>query len=407
MESKRKIAYLVSQYPAISHTFILREVLQLRGLGWNLEIASINDPDRPDNDLTQEERREKTQTFYVKQAGFLGAFSACFRAIFTHPLGFLNGLGCVMKLAKWDIARFCYHLFYFAEALLVGSWMERKGISHLHVHFANPASTVGLIASKIYPITFSLTVHGPDEFYDVPGNSLKEKILGASFVCCISNYAKSQLMRLSDPVHWGKLEVSPLGVDPEVFAPADSQKGSEDHSLLCIGRLAPSKGQHILIDAISLLVGRGYKVSLELIGDGPDRKSLEKAVQDKGVADSIRFHGAVNQDGIKQYLTKAEVFVLPSFAEGVPVVLMEAMSMGIPCVSTAINGIPELIQTDVEGLLVPPADAEQLARAISALIEDSALRERLGRAGRQKILEKYCISTNMNGLDQIFKKRVS
>lgn len=405
--SDKKIAYLVSQYPAISHTFILREVLFLRSLGWNIHVASINLPDREGNLLTTDEKNEKERTFYVKKRGFTGVLISTITTLIHHPWGFFKGMGCAIKLSKWDLYRLFYHLCYFAEALLVGFWMGRAGIKHLHVHFANPASTVGLIASKIYPITLSITVHGPDEFYDVSINSLKAKIISSSFICCISNYAKSQLMRLSDTSQWSKFEVVPLGVDPNVFAPAPFRKNPQPFSLLCIGRLVPSKGQHILISAVEILLKQGKDVILNVIGDGPDRQSLESRLKShRDLENCVHFHGAVNQNSIRDHYKKTDLFVLASFAEGVPVVLMEAMAMEIPCVATAINGIPELIQNGVDGLLVSPADAESLAKAIGYLIENPEVREKLGKQGRQKILEKYHMNSNIVCLDRVFTQRL-
>ena len=373
--SQTRLAYLVSRYPAISHTFILREVLSLREQGIHIRVASINSPDRPPEGLTAEERSESEATFYVKRAGIVKLISALFFCLFRHPAGCLRGLYFGVRLGGADITRMLYGLFYFAEALLVCRWMAAEKLEHLHVHFATPASTVGLVATKIFPISLSITVHGPDEFYDVPGYSLQEKIAGASFICTIGKFARSQLMKISPTPQWDKFEVAPLGVDPVRFSPRPHRQGANDFEAICVGRLVPAKGQHVLIGAIHRLVREGRTIRLRLVGDGPDRESLEREVTELGIGGSVIFEGPVNQDKIRSLYQAADLFVLPSFAEGIPVVLMEAMAMELPVVTTFVNGIPELIRHGMDGWLVAPSDEESLASAIANLMDDDALRE--------------------------------
>src|SRR5271155_4005826 len=194
-----RIAYLVSRYPAVSHTFILREVQRLRTANFEIHVASINPADRAAGSMTSEERDETAATFYVKREGIRGAILAHAAVLTSSPKTYFKGLVFALKLGGTDLRRLVLSFCYFVEAVILGHWMESRGLRHLHVHFANAAATVGLIASRTFPIEFSLTVHGPDEFYDVPGFRLAEKIAGASFACCIGQFARSQLMRLSPP----------------------------------------------------------------------------------------------------------------------------------------------------------------------------------------------------------------
>ena len=217
--SKIRIGYLVSRYPAVSHTFILREVLTLRRHGIEIEVASINHPDRDRSALTLEEQSEAARSFYVKDAGAAGAGISLAWLLFRHPFRYFQGLWSAVRLGGTDVSRIIRCFFYFVEAAMLTRWMRKMGLRHLHVHFATPAATVALILARMAPVGFSLTVHGPDEFYDVPGYYLAEKIASAQFVCAIGLYARSQLMKLSPFEHWEKFEVSPLGVDPEQFAP--------------------------------------------------------------------------------------------------------------------------------------------------------------------------------------------
>src|SRR5271163_2364453 len=350
-----QIAYLVSRYPAVSHTFILREVQRLRSANFEIHVASINPPDRAAASMTSEERDETAATFYVKREGVRGAILAHAAVLMSSPGAYFIGLGFALRLGGTDLRRLILSFCYFVEAVILGRWMESRELRHLHVHFANAAATVGLIASRTFPIEFSLTVHGPDEFYDVAGLRLAEKIAGASFACCIGQFARSQLMKLSPPSEWSKFEVSPLGVDPQFFTPRPFRTAPDSFELLCVGRLVPGKGQYILLAAISRLVKSYPNVRLRLVGDGPDRAGLERAIAANDLGRYVILEGSVNQDQIRAFYRQTDIFVLPSFAEGIPVVLMEAMAMEIPCVSTFVAGIPELIRNDVDGILVSPS----------------------------------------------------
>jgi colanic acid/amylovoran biosynthesis glycosyltransferase len=214
-------------------------------------------------------------------------------------------------------------------------------------------------------------------------------------------------MRLSPPSDWGKFAVAPLGVDPEIFQRVPKRTTAEPFRLLCVGRLVAAKGQHILLAAVDRLVRKGRSIKLCLVGDGPDRASLEGEVECRGLRHCVTFTGSVNQDQIGGYYAEADAFVLASFAEGIPVVLMEAMAMEIPCISTMITGIPELIRDGLDGLLVMPSDDRGLALAIEKLIDDEPMRQSLGQAGRQRVLEKYNLPDNLALLARLFKAHLA
>ncbi|UOA09127.1 glycosyltransferase family 4 protein [Methylobacter sp. S3L5C] len=401
-----RIAYLVSQYPAYSHTFILREVQQLRQLGVTIVVASINLPDRPLDKLTNVERSEAEQTFYIKSKGILKAALALGKTLALNPIGLLRGLKHIIKLGGWDVKRLVYHVFYLTEALLVGQWMRSQNITHLHVHFATPAASVGMLVKTVFGYSFSFTVHGPDEFYDAAGYNLPEKILAADFIFCISHYARSQVMKLSPVEAWSKLDVCRLGVDPQRFIPAPKNNQTESCNLLCVGRLTQAKGQAILLESLAQLQSQGISVTLTLVGMGPDEKSLRQYAQRLGISQQVKFTGAVDQDHILEYYKATDIFVLPSFAEGLPVVLMEAMAMEIPCITTAITGIPELILNGQEGLLVAASDSDGLTQAIKQLVGDQVLRQQLGKAGRERVLSDYDLYKNAQHLFKKLDQRI-
>jgi len=407
----RSIAYLVSRYPTLSMIFVLREVVLLRALGLRIEIASINPPDRTPERLTPQEREEAEHTYCIKRHGIPGALLAHFKTFLQTPAGYLRGLTLVFTLSRLDLARLFLNFMYFSEAMMVGQWMRHNRQSHLHVHLASQAASVGLFTHRIFRCGFSITVHGPDEFYDAKGFYLAHKIAAADFIVCISSFARSQLMYLSPYEHWKKLHVCRLGIDPHLFSPLPrnsplSCKSDGIFEILCVGRLTPAKGQHLLIDALRQLLDQGHNVRLRLAGNGPDESSLRAQADRLNLADRVIFEGAVNQDRIRSVYAQADLFCLPSFAEGLPVVLMEAMSMGIPCVTTAITGIPELISNGIEGLLVPPSDLDALVHALATLNDDESLRDYMIMNGRKRILEEYDLQTNVEKLANIFAEHV-
>jgi glycosyltransferase involved in cell wall biosynthesis len=400
-----RIGYLVSKYPAVSHTFILREILALRDRDIQVEVASINDsPNR--KELTEVERNEADRTLYVKKAGAFGVIKATIWMILRRPLGLFRGLRIVLVLGGGDFARTLLCFFYYAEAVILSQWLQSRSLNHLHVHFATQAATVALILTHIVPIGLSITVHGPDEFFDVPGHFLPEKIAASRFVACISFFARSQLMSLTPGLEWHKFDVARLGVDCDHFLPRPFRASPECFEVLCVGRLVSTKGQRILIEAVAQLIEGGRKIRLRFVGDGPDRKHLEDLVGQKNLMSQILFEGSINQDRIQEFYMAADIFALSSFAEGIPVVLMEAMAMEIPCVATSINGIPELIRDGVDGLLVAPSDVYSLSAALIRLMDETALRESLGKAGRLRVQQNYEISKSADRLADIFRHRL-
>ena len=402
----RSIAYLVSRYPTLSMIFVLREVLALREMGFRIETASINPPDRPPEKLTAQERDEANRTYCVKCHGAPGAAAAFLKTLATNLPGLFRGLSLAFRLAGLDIPKLFLNLMYFVEALMVGQWMRRNGQTHLHVHLASQAASVGLFAHRIFGYGYSLTVHGPDEFYDAEGHYLPQKIAAASFIVCISSYTRSQLMNLSPYIDWVKFHVVRLGVDAKLFSPQSPSEPKEFFEILCVGRLTPAKGQHLLIDAVGKLLQQGCRVRLRLVGSGPDEQSLQECAARLQSPNTVLFEGAVNQDRIRNFYAMADVFCLPSFAEGLPVVLMEAMAMQVPCVSTTITGIPELIHTEIDGLLVPPSDVDALTIALQRLMDDADLCKRLAASGRTRVLEQYDLAANVEMLATVFTNHI-
>jgi glycosyltransferase involved in cell wall biosynthesis len=396
-----RLAYLVSRYPAVSHTFILREVQGLRELGAQVCVASVNPPDRDRSRMTDDEREEDAATYCLKRDGVTGALAALAWAAFNNPVALAATLVHATRLATG--LRRVYALAYAVEALMVARWMNSLALKHLHVHFGTAAANVGVLVKRFSGAGLSLTIHGPDEFDDVPGQNLVHKIEQADHVICISQFGRSQLMRLTAPLHWAKMKVCRLGVDPLQFTPSlprtdPARQGRPVTRLLSVGRLTPAKGQLLLVQACATLHQAGIRFALTIVGDGPDRVRLMQAVADSGLGEMIQLTGSLNTCEVRDQMARADVFVLPSLAEGIPVVLMEAMACAVPCVTCPVNGIPELVVNDRNGLLVTPGDVDSLAAALRRLIEDPALRERLAGAARDKVRTEYNLQRNVRSL---------
>jgi colanic acid/amylovoran biosynthesis glycosyltransferase len=393
-----RLAYLLSIYPAISHTFFLNEIAGLRKLGLTIDVASINKPEWAAGGASELETSEFGATFYIKAMTPVRILRVLLQTTVTKPGVVFRGFRAALQLNGWNLPAASYALFYLAEALLLGDWLHRRGHRHLHIHFGGPVATVGMLASIAWQFSYSLMIHGPEEFYDVEKFHLRQKVERAHFVLCISDYCRSQVMKVSDPAHWAKLHVVRLGVDLRIFSPVPRVDPGNEIEIICVGRLVPAKGHLILLRAFSSLVQRGYDLRLRLIGDGAERREMESFVSRQKLDASVIFEGSLNHEQTRQKLARADIFVLASFAEGLPIALMEAMAMEIPCISTFVAGIPELIRDGLDGLLVPPSSEEALTAALERLISDPELRRGFAAAGRRRVEEFYDLQKNVRAL---------
>lgn len=400
-----RIAYLLSQYPAISHTFFLNEVLALRSRGFAIETASVNSIYPPAGGFPAAEMQEAARTFYIKATPKPAILGILIKTVLTRPGVIVRGLSAALRLRPGDIPGTGYALFYLLEAILLGDWMRRKGCGHLHIHFGGSVATVGMLTSIAWEIPYSLTIHGPEEFYDVGPSLLEQKLRLATFVTCISHFCRSQLLKISPVAGWPKFHICRLGVQTDVFVPARAS-GAELAPLhiVNVGRLHPAKGQMVLLNSFRELHRRGLPVRLSIVGDGDGREALRDFINRNELEDSVRLHGSLSHPATRELLGTADLFVLPSFAEGVPVALMEAMSMEIACISTYVAGIPELIDSPDEGILVPASSVQALTDAMDLLLTDHARRRMIASAGRRKVLSSYDLSANIQHLIGVFEQ---
>jgi len=409
-----KIAYLCSHYPAISHTFVLREVNALRDLGAEITTFSIRRVGA-DHLLAHADRVAFDSTYAILPPRWTALFAAHLRLAASAPVAYLSTLALALRLAPAGLRGHLWQLFYFVESVVLLTECRRRGIRHIHVHMGNVGADVALLTAHLgsaiepkLPWSWSFTLHGPPEFFDVRHFRLVEKLRRARFVVCISDYTRSQLMALSHPEVWGRLHVIHVGIPIEQFTRSDNGSPPQgDPTILFIGRQVPEKGHAVLLEATMLLAKRGHKVNVTLAGEGPLRPTLERFAERLGLSSQVSFPGAVGQEEIHAMYAGASIFCLPSFAEGLPGVLMEAMAMRLPVVSTWITGVPELIDNGRTGLLVAPGRPDALADALERLLTDPALCRELGLNGREKVVREFNTESSAEQLYALFLNMLS
>ena len=403
----RRLCYLLSRYPGISHTFFLQEIRGLRELGFDIATASINAPDRSHRQLIPAEAEAAATTLYLKPMPRVRAMLRLLRLVCASPASAFRALRAALRLKPSSLGQRLFSLFYVAEALLLCDWMRRRRITHLHVHFGGAVATVGLIAAAAARIPYSLTIHGPDEFFDELGTHLRQKLENAAFVIAISDYCRSQLMRIASPACWDRFETVRLGIRPDLLPHRAARDDRAPIQLVMVGRLVPAKGPLLLLQAVEQVRNQRIAVALTVIGDGPERGDLEAFIRQHQLMDVVTLTGALNHDQTLERVAAADLFVLASFAEGIPVSLMEAMALGVPCISTYIAGIPELIDHDHDGILVPAGSVDALTNAILCLARDPALRQRFAEAARAHVLREYHLPENLKLLAETLHRRLA
>ncbi len=400
------IAYVCNRYPAVSLSFIQREVRALRELGMSIDTFAIRRALRT-HLLTSSDHEEFGSTYAVLPPHPGKLLFAHLATFFRHPRRYIATLMLALRLRPRGLRGMVWQCFYFAEAVAVWRACDRRGIRHLHAQFANVANDVALLASHLGGSdrgwSWSFALHGPVEFFDVTQSRLAEKLSRASFVVCISDFARSQAMAFLDYEQWGKLHVVHCGIDVNKFRPVAGAP-RKDHSvhLLNVGRLVELKGHATLLDALARVRAVGVDARLQIIGDGPNRAALESLASQLGVDAATTFAGAIGQDEIPAFYEAADLFCLASFAEGIPSVLMEAMASEIPVVATRIAGIPELVEHGVTGLVVSPGRPDELAEALAGLCADAQQRAAMGRAAREKVVADFELRRSARALQHIF-----
>jgi colanic acid/amylovoran biosynthesis glycosyltransferase len=399
-----KIGYICGRFPTLTETFVYNEVLKLRERHLDIEVFSIH---RPTSDSLSSETCALAQdTFYVLPLRVIRFAIAHLYLFLVRPFRYLYVI-LTFVIAKniSDIRKMRRTFLHFLEAVYIADGSRKKGISHHHAHFATGPASVAMFVSILNGTTFSFTVHAMDLFRDKL--LLKEKARLASFIISISQYNKHTFLRECPDADPEKIRIVRCGVDLRKFQPRRLRRG-EEICLLSVGRLVEKKGFAYLIHACRVLKERGHKFNCVAVGDDPDRTLLEQLIKELDLEEDVRLVGGIPHSSVRDYYEKADIFVLPCVIaqdndqDGIPVVLIEAMAMGLPCVSTRISGIPELIEHRVSGLLVESRNVTELANAIEELIKNEDLRKELGSNGRIKVIQEFSIEDSSEQLAKIF-----
>ncbi len=399
-----KIGYILNTYPAPSHSFIRREIRALERRGVAVQRFAMRPFDGALPDPT--DREEAAATDHVLSHGFGAMLWAVFLVGLRAPLRIYRALGLALLAARKSEAGLVKHLIYFFEAAYVARRVVELNVDRLHAHFGTNAATVAMLVAEMTGKPFSFTVHGPEEFDKPAAIALPMKIRRADFVVAISSYGRSQLCRQVEYRHWARIKVVHCGVEPGHYNTARPLSSTRPVTLVNVGRFSEQKGQMLLIEAMAEVQRRGVEVRLQLVGDGELRRTLERAIAQAGLGHCVTLTGWLDEAGVRRAIEAAHALVLPSFAEGLPMVVMEALVAARPVIATWVAGIPELMQDQRTGWLVPPGDALALAEAITDLATstDEKLR-RMGTTGRARVLMRHNIDVEAGKLAALFTQR--
>lgn len=395
-----RIAYFTNQYPAVSHTFIRREIRAIESLGMTVVRYAL----RPgDNLVDVDDKDEQNQTRYVLGGGVSDIIRCFVVLLLTGPLSVGRTILLAMKIGWRSDRGILRHFAYVAEAAVLAYWCRRDEVQHLHAHFGTNSAAIAMLAWRISGIPFSFTAHGPDEFERAPSLSLDIKLKFAAFAVCVSSFGRSQYMRWSHPDLWQKIAVVHCGLDSAFFdRPIPSFPPVP--RFICVGRLGEQKAQIVLVKAVRLLQDEGIHTEIVLAGDGPMRRQVEEAIRLAGLQNQITITGWISGDRIKAEFAAAQFLVLPSFAENMPVVIMEAFALGRPVISTYVAGIPEMVQPGRTGWLVPAGDETALAGAMREALGSSVEQlASMGAAGRSDMIERHDILKEAAKLKALFE----
>jgi colanic acid/amylovoran biosynthesis glycosyltransferase len=368
------VAYVVNSYPG-SFTFVSDEIDQLRLLGITVVPLSLNTVQSAEL-LDARDRDELGRTIFIKATKPLKIAQAVATQVVRNPRNVIQALRAAVSYEPWNLKRLVWRLMYLVEAFVVADQARRNDVEHLHAHFGGAPSFVAWFASILLgDVPWSFTVHGPHDFFDEGPNQLQAKVRTAAFTVAISDYCRSQLLRIaSSPDAASRIKIVRCGIDLSRFAfrpkSGDASHGPSPFRIVMVARLAAEKGQFVLLDALAELRQQGYDVVVDLVGSGPARSELERQVLDRHIGEYVTFHGSQPPATVASLLEAADVFCLPSFAEGLPVSIMEAMAIGIPVIATAINGTPELVEHGRTGQLVIAGRSHDVAEAVQELIKN-------------------------------------
>lgn len=396
-----KLAYLINQYPRVSHTFVRREIAALEQAG--VEVARFSIRHSPEQVVDPSDQAELERTRVIVGVGVTGLLLALFTRLLRSPVSMLRAALLTVRIGWRSERGLLRHVAYLAEACVLLDWFRAGGITHVHAHFGTNSTAVVMLCHELGGPTYSFTVHGPEEFDKPLLLSLRTKIERATFVVAITNFCRSQLYRHCSHDHWSKIHIVHCALDHE-FLGGEPQPLPSTPRIVTVGRLNEQKGQLLLVEAAGRVARKGIDFELVLVGDGEMRPELETLIAREGLTGKVKILGWAPNAEVRAQLSDSRFMILPSFAEGLPVVIMEALALARPVLTTYVAGIPELVGDDC-GWLIPAGSVEAIADGIErALAAGDAELEALGRAGRAKVQKEHDATVEAGKLLELFRR---
>jgi len=395
------VVYILHRFPRVTDTFIFREIRALQKQGVSVRVISVWHP-KDSETLPQVLEDWQSDVSFLLPTSLPRAFCDIVAMLGRHPIRFVDTFLLSLRTSRPGLKGLLFQLFYFLEAILASSRIRDQREIQLHNHFGDQSGTVTMLAARFCRLPYSISFHGPHIFFDPLGQRIKDKAHSAAFNRCISFYCRSQIMLFTNNYKPERCPIVHCGVNSAAYSYRDPKP--DVSKILSVARLAPEKGFRYLLEAFSAATKNNPTVQLRLAGDGPMRSELQEQARLLGVSERVVFLGSATEAEIRNELEAADIFVLPSLAEGLPVSLMEAMSVGVPVIATNVAAVGELIDNGHSGRLVPPTDASSLERALLELIHDHEKRIAFARAGRIKIEAEFELEQETLKLAEEFKK---
>lgn len=381
----------MNTYPFTSATFIRREIRALEKLGAEVSRFSIR---KWDQELVDPQDIEEVDLTHYILSGRSGALLTDFaKELIKNPVGVAKAIGIWAKLLGNARAGVVRHLAYLLEGISLKRSLDDADVQHVHAHYSTNTAAVAMISEAAGGPGYSFTAHGPDEFLDWTASSLKMKVHKARFVVAITDYCRSLITLAAGQSAWDRIKVVRCGVQTDEFVATDAPFDATA-PFVCVGRLCPQKAQVLIVEALSRVVKRHPDVKVEFIGDGESRADVEAAIKKYGLEKNTELLGWQSNQVVREKLGRAKALLLPSFAEGLPIVIMESFSMGRPVISSFIAGIPELV-TPENGWLVPAGSIDAIEKALeTALSTSSSKLAEMGRNGQNQVKAAHDVDHN-------------
>ena len=400
-----QITYLINQYPKVSHSFIRREILALERQGFNVQRIALRGWNEAVVDIEDIAEQKKTQ--YVLAQGIISLLIATLKVLLTSPARFFVALRLALKMARASEKSLPYHLIYLAEACKMLPWLKLHQSQHLHAHFGTNSAEIAMLAAVLAKLPYSFTVHGPEEFDKPQALGLNTTIHHAKFVVAISAFGRSQLFRWASYFDWQKIKIVHCGLEAS-FYNVPAMPIAATPRLVCVGRLCEQKGQLLLLEAAKKLNDSGMNFELILAGDGEMRAEAESLITNYQLHGKVIITGWISSAEVRNHILSSQALVLPSFAEGLPVVIMESMSLRRPVISTYIAGIPELLIQGENGWLCAAGDVDDLSKAMrEALTMPVETLQKMGDAAHTRVIARHNIDIEAAKLVEHFKASVN